>query len=510
MASCATAGADPARPPPPFTPLSPVTAAEMRALEAVAFRGGIAPGELMDLAGEGIARLLIEHFPTPGRAVAYLGKGHNAGDALVVLRHLRERGWQVAIRAAHSETEWRALTRQRLRRLGTVEEAGIPGGGAPLLLLDALLGIGASGSPRPPLDALVDEMEQLRQHHGAIVAAIDLPSGLDADTGETAPGIVTADLTLTLGAPKRGLLADSAVRHVGRLFLVPLEALRPATNHGPILITPASFPGRLPPRPHDFHKGHAGRVSILAGSPGMSGAATLAATGALRGGAGLVTLHLDPENPSRPAPEIMVRHAADRIDQAFASKADVLVIGPGLGQPDQADRNRLIGHLARDPRPAVLDADALNLLAAAERTDLLGPQHLLTPHPGEFARLAPDLAELPRAAAAARFVERHPCTLLLKGARTLIAAPGEIPRLNPTGHAGMATGGQGDILAGLCGALLASGLSPFDAATLGAWLCGHAAELALTHGGQSEQSLTASDTLDHLGQAFRAWRERRR
>lgn len=487
-----------------------VTAAEMRALEDAAFRAGTDAGELMDRAGAGIAARLLDHYPRPGRAIAYLGKGNNAGDALVVLEHLGRHGWQVAIRSVHSGTDCSTLTRQRLRRLGIEENTGIPHGPGPLLLLDALLGIGASGAPRAPLDTLVAEMARLRRDRGAIVAAIDLPSGLDADEGGAADGAVVADLTLTIGAPKRGLLADASTNHAGRLFLVPLDELRPSAPEGIRLATPESFPGLLPPRPHDFHKGDAGRVAVLAGSPGMSGAATLAATGALRGGAGLVTLFLDPGNPASPTPEIMVRQSARRIEHAFGSQADALVLGPGLGSLNEPYRDTLFALLGSNERPTVLDADALNLIAGEERLDLLGPRHLITPHPGEFARLAPDLAALPRGEAAARFVERHPCTLLLKGARTLIASPGEELRINPTGHAGMASGGQGDVLAGVAGALLASGAGTADTAMLAAWLCGRAAERAITHAGESERSVTAGDTLAQLGGAFRDWRERRR
>ncbi len=487
-----------------------VTVSQMRALEEEAFRAGTEAGELMDRAGAGIAARLLDHFPRPGRAVAFLGKGNNAGDALVVLDHLRQHGWRIAVRAVHPETERSTLTRRRLRRLDVEENTGIPSGPGPLLLLDALLGIGATGAPRAPLDALVAEMDQLRRDHGALVAAIDLPSGLDADRGGAAEGTVTADLTLTIGAPKQGLLADASINHVGRLFLVPLEELVPGTDTGPILFVPESFPGLLPPRPHDFHKGDAGRVAVIAGSPGMSGAATLAATGSLRAGAGLVTLFLDPGNPAAPTPEIMVRHSARRIEHAFDFAADAFVTGPGLGPLSDPQLDVLFDRLENDTRPTVLDADALNHLAAADRAGLLCEHHLVTPHPGEFARLAPDLAGLPRAEAATRFVDRHPCTLLLKGARTIVAAPGEPVRINPTGHAGMAGGGQGDVLAGVAGALLGAGMKPVDAASLAAWLCGRAAERAVTHGGESEQSLAAGDTLAHLGGAFRDWRERRR
>ncbi|MEM1083520.1 MAG: NAD(P)H-hydrate dehydratase [Verrucomicrobiota bacterium] len=488
--------------------MSHVGAEEMRAIENAAFARGIDPGELMDRAGDGIAHRLLQHFPLPGTAVAYVGKGNNGGDALVVLEHLRHAGWKVALRAAHPPSEWSPLAAHRLRRLGGVADRIPPNGAGPLLLLDGLLGIGARGPLREPLTTLAAEIESLRRNHGAIVAAMDLPSGLDADTGELHAGGITADLTLTVGIPKSGLLSDQAASACGRLFLVTLKDLPVPDQPGPRLACPELFPDRLPPRAHDFHKGKAGRVSILAGSPGMGGAAVLAATAALRGGAGLVNLY--PGTPLLAPPEVMVHRTDDPIRAVFASRADALVLGPGLGEAEEMTIPIWVNQLMSNDRPAVIDADALNWLSASNRLDLLLPQYILTPHPGEFARLAPELADLPRAEAAARFVDRHPCVLLLKGTRSLVAAPGEAIRFNPTGHAGMASGGQGDALAGVCGALLAAGHSSVDAAMLGAWLCGRAAERAMTHGGESPESLTASHTIDQLGGAFSDWRERRR
>lgn len=490
--------------------MSWVTAAEMREIEARAFAAGVDPGELMDQAAAGVARLLLDHFPVPGSATAYIGKGNNGGDAVAVLEILRNHGWRVALRTSHSPTECSVLTRQRIRRCGIEPGSAITTGPGPRLLLDGLLGIGSRGGLREPLLGLAAEMEHLRRDFGAIVAAIDLPSGLDPDHGQAGSGCVTADLTLTIGVPKAGLFTDSAAAHCGRLFLVKLEALATPGDRQPTLATPENFPGLLPPRPHDFHKGQAGRVAILAGSPGLSGAAELCSAGALRGGAGLITLWLDPDNPARPRSEIMTRRLGARIEAAFESQADARVIGPGLGTLTPPQLLALKHGLAQDSTPTVLDADALNAIAGAGLQELLRPHHLLTPHPGEFARLAPDLAVLPRIEAVRHFIRRHPCTLLLKGTRTLVAsASGEIT-LNPTGHAGMASGGQGDVLAGIAGALLAGGQSPFQAAMLAAWLCGRAAERALTHAGASEASLSAGDTLDQLGGAFTDWKERRR
>jgi hydroxyethylthiazole kinase-like uncharacterized protein yjeF len=490
--------------------MSFVTGAAMRSLEEAAFRRGVSAESLMDLAGEGIARRLIDRFPVPGIAVGYVGKGNNGGDALVALRHLRAAGWRIALRCAYPGIEWAILPRRKFRELGEPPVARVEPGSShgPCLLLDGLLGIGAKGPLRPPLVNLAAEMADLREQRGAVVAAIDLPSGLDADSGEG--DSVSADLTLTVGAPKLGLATEAGISRAGRVLLVPLADL-PLPDHAPLkFFCPEAFPGLLPPRPHAFHKGNAGRLGILAGSPGMTGAAVLCADAALRAGAGLVTLHVErdflPALAAAMPPEIMVRPSDDPVGDAFGAGHDALVIGPGTGQVSDVWRARLLDQLAHARRPALLDADALNLLAAAGRLDLLRPEHLITPHPGEFRRLAPDLADRDRLQAAAAFVARHRGTLLLKGARTLVAAAGESTRFNPTGHAGMASGGQGDVLAGVAGALLARGLAGPDAGSLAAWLCGGAAERALA----GSPFTPAGDTLRHLGGALRDWQECRR
>lgn len=488
-----------------------VTAAGMRSLEDSSFRRGVSAESLMDLAGLGIARRLIDHFPSPGRAIAYVGKGNNGGDALVALRHLRDAGWKIAIRAAFPELEWSVLSRRKLRELGDrAVNLPVETSAGPCLLLDGLLGIGARGALRPPLAELAAEMSRLRDSRGAVIASIDLPSGLDADTGEV--GAITADLTLTIGAPKQGLATETGISRAGRILLVPLAELTPPEGGLLKLFCPEAFPGLLPPRPHDFHKGQAGRLGILAGSPGMTGAAVLCATSAVHAGAGLVTLHVGEDFlPSLAAPvppEVMVRVSSDPVSEAFVAGHDALVIGPGTGNAPDPWRAGLLDQLERSTLPVLLDADALNLLATTRRTGLLRLEHLITPHPGEFRRLAPDLADSggDRLQTAVAFVARHPCTLLLKGTRTLVAAPGVITRFNPTGHAGMASGGQGDVLAGVAGALLAAGRGGPDAASLAAWLCGRAAERASVEG----PFTPASATIRHLGGTFLDWQQCRR
>lgn len=492
--------------------MSFVTGAAMRSLEEAAFRRGVTAEHLMDLAGAGIARRLAGQFPQPGTAVAYIGKGNNGGDALVALRHLRGQGWQIAVRAAWPETEWGVLPRRKLRELGIspimAADVATPWSG-PLVLLDGLLGIGAKGgSLREPLAGLAREMADWRESRGAIVAAMDLPSGLDADTGEGEA--VTADLTLTVGAPKRGMATENGVRKSGRLILVPLEDLPLPEDPDLALFCPEAFPGLLPPRAHDFHKGDSGRVGILAGSPGMTGAAVLCASAALHAGAGLVSLHVEenflPHLAAAMPPEVMIRASANPVQDAFEAGHDALVIGPGIGNAGRSYQSSLLSRLEGSKIPAILDADALNLLSMSGRLELLRGEHVITPHPGEFKRLAPDLAGMERVAAVKAFTDRHACTLLLKGARTLVGKAGEAVRFNPTGHAGMASGGQGDVLSGVTGALLGQGLAGVDAAALGAWLCGRAAERCLADG----PVCVASDTIRHLGGAMRDWQARLR
>lgn len=482
----------------------------MRRLEEAAFRGGVSAEELMDKAGRRMGVALRRLVPGPGTAVAYIGKGNNGGDALVALQVLQEAGWEILVRSAWDLPDLGTLPRRKYRALGEPELRRDPLDGLdharPLVLIDGLVGIGARGPLREPLRGLAAEMNSLRATAGAVVAAVDLPSGLDGDTGEVGEGAVIADLTFTIGVPKVGLLADGATGVVGRLELIPLEEL-PLPPDGDCLVEPGMLRTLLPPRPFGMHKGTAGRVAIVAGSKGLLGAALLASRGALRGGAGLVTLYVSPKLyplivSSGPPAELMVKPVPSWLD-ILGDGPDALVVGPGLGHPHRESREEICRLLRECPAPVVLDADGLNLVAEEGPGPHLRDGILATPHPGELARLAPDLVRLDRAVAARAFVETYGGTLLLKGARTVITAPGHRLFFNSTGTPGMASGGQGDVLAGLLGALAGQGLGLLEAACCGAWLAGRASEIAITGGGQSTQSLQAGDTADALGAAFR-------
>jgi len=490
-----------------------VTRSGMRAAEAAALAVGWTEESLLDLAGTRLGHALGRFFPRRGSVIGYLGKGHNAGDTLVALRVLRDAyGWQTHVRSAFAVVDCAPLTAKKWRESGFPALDGPPPWRdltRPLVLLDGLVGIGAQGTLRGPLLQLAAEMEWLRQHAGARVAAVDLPSGVDPDTGEPTPGAVTADVTFMIGQPKIGLLMSHAVNAVGSLAVVPLEALT-ASGHGEMaMISPQEMTFGKAPRPFDFHKGLAGRVAIVAGSAHFSGAAVLVAMGALRAGAGLVTLHVptsaQPLIAAKCPPEIIV-HGFSSVHELREIKCDALVVGCGLGQLDDRAGSELLDWLEPSVVPAVIDADALNLISRLQRYGAFNDRHVVTPHPGEFARLAPDLAKMTREDAAQAFVQRYPTTLLLKGGRTLIARAGQPLWCNATGSPGMACGGQGDLLAGVIAARLAAGDPPPEAAARGAWLCGRAAEIALQDPAISEDSLTPSDTARQLGAAFGDWK----
>ena len=490
-----------------------LTSSEMRAIEQRAFASGITAEQLMEEAGRKIAEAVRQFFPDPGHCLVFFGKGHNGGDALVAARHLAGSGWRIELRPAFPPEQWSPLTREQHARIGTPERrTGVDPLRAPpsLVVLDGLLGIGAGGVLRLPLTAQCEEINRLRAEENAHVFAIDLPTGLDADTGDADPAAVVADCTVTIGFPKTGLVTDRALNHTGRLAVVPLTKLFAERKEMAALVATA---GTLAPlvrrRAFDTHKGDCGRIGIVAGSPGFTGAAVLCANAAVRGGAGLVSLYVPPKMQpivaAQVMPEVMV-HAIDSPLEVLEGRRDILAIGPGLGQEHREEVLQLIAEAAL---PMILDADALNI-AACDLSCLTrcAGARLLTPHPGEMARLDPDSSTRSRRETAEAFIGRYPHTLLLKGARSLVAERGHPFSYNSTGHAGLATGGMGDVLTGLLAALAGQGLSLYDAARTGSWLIGRAAELAVYGGSESAESLFPTAVLDHLGAAFHEMRRR--
>lgn len=495
-----------------------VSSGEMKALEARAFADGITAEALMEEAGAKIEEAILQFFPWPGHCAVWFGKGHNGGDALVAARRLALRGWKVTLHSPFQQENWSELTQKKHSEFEREREkfphdtyrfAGLHGG-PPSIILDGLLGTGAGGALREPIRSATRGINQLRASTNAQVFAIDLPTGLDTDTGAPDPDCVVADFTLTIGFAKKGLVADAAANHAGRLAVLPLAELTARAQMAAgddAVATGGSLATIIPRRKFDSNKGDYGRVGIIAGSVGATGAAVMCAEAALRGGAGLITLFATPDIYHTLAvacpPEIMVRPVESYIE-VLKTRLDVIALGPGLGNRDAADILRII---RESPLPMVVDADGLNLVSAD--TSLLAHcvgKRLLTPHPGEMARLFPESKNLTRLETVQKFTEQFPVTLLLKGSRTLIAEKGAPFSYNTTGSPGMATGGMGDTLTGVCAALIGQGLSCYDAARAGAWVCGRAAELVIHDGVQSEESLAATDLLGRLGVAFKQLR----
>jgi len=485
-----------------------VTCSQMKQAEDELFATGVEPETLMEQAGLGCLRALTQMVPAPGSAVLFPGKGHNAGDAYVIGRHLRTAGWHVRERLEHDPDDLAPLTaKKRHQFLAEAEPAGHLPPQAPLVLLDGLLGIGAKGPLRAPYDALAEEMTHLRNAAGATVFAVDLPSGVDGDTGEPSPGAVVADVTMTVACVKQGLIADAALDHVGRLCLVPLSDLRPGdgcqdqrTLHAPNLAP------LLPPPPYGRHKNAAGQVGLVAGSVAFSGAALLTSLGALRTGSGLLHLYCPSSAhgiiAAKCPPEVIL-HPFESLEELHEEPLDAIGIGPGLAGLEDAE---LVRFLETDPRPLVVDAEALNSLGrqhALPRLSAAPAPRLLTPHPGELRRLVPWTGETPhRLETARRFVAEHAVTLLYKGSRTLVAERNRPVSFNTTGHPGMATGGVGDVLTGVLATLLARGIAPYEAASLGSWLIGHAAELERQGLARAPEGLIASGVADFLPSAI--------
>ncbi len=491
-----------------------VSCDEMRQAEEAAFSRGIKAGDLMDVAGRGIAELVRQYHGRPGSCIVFCGKGHNAGDALVAAGHLQKWGWEIELRLAYAESALAPLTSNRLAEFRAIPAASSPSAirrPHSSIILDGLLGLGAKGEPRSEIADAIRAINRLRREKAAWVLAIDLPSGLDGDTGEPSPCCVEADLTATIACAKSGLVADLAANFVGRLAVVPLpDVILPAGGHSHVS-TPAILRPWLPPRRFELHKGNSGRVGIIAGSPGFLGAARLCSAAAVRAGAGLVTVYARPDiaGPLSACciPEVMVKTVATYRD-VLNEKSDVLAVGPGLGQ---AHASEILALIRDASQPMVIDADALNVVA----NDLsvlkhCGGSRLLTPHPGEMERLAAAIGR-PRRQWVEDFLARFSVTLLLKGARTLTGS-GDQYYYNTTGNPGMASGGMGDVLTGVCAALIPQvegGEKLLRAAVLGAWLCGRAGELGVFEPNGSPESLSASIVLARLGGAFRALREER-
>jgi hydroxyethylthiazole kinase-like uncharacterized protein yjeF len=479
--------------------------AQIRAIEHAA-QARLAPGELMERAGQAATAFALDLLDgeAAGAVLVLAGPGNNGGDGLEVAASLARQG--VAVEVLHLAGE-RPASFEAARALRRAQDAGarfvdeIPAGRPWRLVVDALFGIGLAR----PLAGRARELAAWTAQADCPVLALDVPSGLDADTGAVhgPDGLaVTATHTITFLGNKPGLYTGDGCDHAGevRVDMLGADGLHTEAAQA-VLNSPSLFADRLAPRRRNSHKGSFGDLVVLGGARGMAGAAVLAARAALFGGAGRVFaalldggMALDPLQP-----EIMFRDAA-----GMAFDGRTVVAGPGMGNADAAIH--LFGKALDAGTPLVADADALNLAAARPelqaRLAAHGGPKVLTPHPLEAARLlgvtAP-IVQADRLEHARELALRLNAVVVLKGAGSVIARPDGFVAVNTSGNPGLATGGSGDVLAGFCGALLAQGWLAWEAALGAVWMHGSAADW-LVEDGRGPVGLTAGE----LPKAIRA------
>ncbi len=505
-----------------------VTAAEMREMDRIAIEdAGIPSLVLMENAGRAVAdavrRLLAERGGDTVTVVC--GKGNNGGDGFVAARTLANAGVEVVCLLAVPRVEVKG---DALTQLDIVDTLGIPvlevpdpeaevvgdALGAADVLVDALFGTGLTSDVTGTCAAVIEKMNAL----GTPIVAVDLPSGLCADTGAVRGTAVAATITVTFACAKRGLAVGEGRRLSGEVHVagigIPIDALE---HVGPQAQFNDWGDPLLPPRDRDAHKGDFGHLLVVGGSPGKGGAVLLSGWAALRLGAGAVTIATDAR--IQPAlegrlPELMIEPAwmPDDVDPAvlleLVTGKSAVVLGPGLsaGEDGAAVTRLMLAAAAEAEVPVVVDATALRHLQPELVPD--GARVCLTPHPGEAGHLlgvSSATVQANRFGALAGLLERYPSVVVLKGAGTLIGTPESPVAINRTGNPGMATAGTGDVLAGMIGALAARGLELREAAELAVFLHGRTGDRVAARLG--EESLTASDLIAALPGALQPAQE---
>jgi NAD(P)H-hydrate epimerase len=474
------------------------SAAEVRAMDRHAIDVQGIPGyTLMQRAAEAAFDLLLAAWPGARRVLVACGAGNNGGDGYALARLAREAGLDVAVAAladparlagdaARAHADFAAAG-------GTTEPFTDALAAGADVVVDALLGTGLDRE----VGGLLAECIGVINEAGRPVLALDLPSGLHADTGRVMGAAIRADHTITFVGLKTGLFLGGAAAHVGALSFASLGVAAPEPPPRLLRLEPALLAALLPPRRRDAHKGEFGRVLVVGGGPGMAGAARLAGEACLRAGAGLVTVATRPEHVAALVagrPELMVRGVgtADELE-ALLEAADVVALGPGLGRDDWA--HALFAAALAAGKPLVVDADALSLLAAAPQPR---EDWILTPHPGEAGRLLGRPAaevQADRLGAARELCARYGGVAVLKGAGTLVLRGGGTPWVCDRGNPGMATAGMGDVLTGVIAGLLAQLGEAESAAAAGVLAHALAGDRAAAAG---ERGLMAGDVIDAL------------
>jgi len=484
-------------------PIALYSTAQVRALDAHAIKVLGIPGyTLMKRAGEGALRFLRTRWPMAHRIVVVCGGGNNGGDGYVVARFAHAAGLAVTVLAAVPPEQLKGDARLAYEDFKNSE--GQIHAFAPALfsegdvIVDALLGTGLRGSVREDLAHVIGEINS----SGRPVFALDVPSGLDSDTGVPLGEAVLADCTVTFVGLKTGLFIGDGPEHAGTVYFDDLEIAAPAGSAqfkpGLERIVDSEIQRALPRRPRTAHKGNFGRVLIIGSGSGMPGAVRLSGEACLRVGAGLVTVAVAPENVpaiSAGRPELICLQltAASVLAEAI-DKAEVIAIGPGLGRTQWA-REALHAVLKSD-KPLVVDADALNLIAEAGTKPR--ENWILTPHPGEAGRLldiSTEEIQADRLVALDRLVKRYGGVVVLKGAGTLVGTGNHTPALCERGNPGMASAGTGDVLTGAIAGILAQCRDTWLAARVGVLVHAMAGDAAARTG---ERGLLASDVAREL------------
>ena len=462
----------------------------------------ISPAELMQRAANSALQAIQTHYKTAKCIAVFCGQGNNGGDGTVLAYLLKQAGYDVTLlHLADKPTAKTAISRDAIVQ---AIDHGVPCQPATTqnpdslqqvdLIIDALLGIGLSQAVRAPIASIINTINQ----SGKPILALDMPSGLCADTGSVLGHAVKATHTITFIGYKAGLFTGEGKTFAGKVLLSTLD-LHPSlfdTIASPLSWVNWNNAPTLPPRAPNTHKGQVGHVLVVGGNQGMAGACALAGQAAYRTGAGLVSIATHPTHTNTVLGamiELMVHGVKKTATlKALLTRASVIVLGPGLGQDRWA--KKLFRTVIKTDKPCVIDADALNLLAAHPRK--LNPNCILTPHPGEAARLLNiDIATVQtnRFSALEALIKRYHATVVLKGAGTLIGSPLHAQQtLCTAGNPGMACGGMGDVLSGIIAGLLAQRVSSETAAILGVCAHAQAGDLAAISG---QRGMVASDLL---------------
>jgi hydroxyethylthiazole kinase-like uncharacterized protein yjeF len=475
------------------------TAGQVRDLDRRASHELGIPGyELMTRAGHATLNALRALWPAARSIGVLCGPGNNGGDGYVVARVARAQGLRACVVALGDPAQLAGDARRAFDDFTAAGGRCAPWTSAVLeadVIVDALYGTGLA---RPVTGEAAAMLEAVNAS-GRPLVCVDIPSGLHADTGAVLGVAARAALTVTFIGRKLGLYLGAGADHAGRIVFdaldVPAETFALATPVARLLDERVVLEA-LPRRRRAAHKGNHGHVLVIGGGPGMPGAARLAGEAALRAGAGLVTLAVHPDNvgvvAARPELMCVATRSATDLDDAL-SRATVVAVGPGLGQGEWA--RRLLAAAVACGKPLVVDADALNLLAAAPRSL---DRWVLTPHPGEAARLLATTSaavQADRLEAARKLQARFGGTVVLKGAGSIVQGAGDVPGICDRGNPGMAVGGMGDVLTGVIAGILAQGAAPALAARAGVFVHALAGDLAARKG---ERGMLATDVLDQV------------